>query len=452
MMKKLLNYFLTIGFIGITSSQVFAQTTNVSAVWSPLNGANAAGSVNTPTSSAGVTAAMEFGGTMRIWSSANQNTGSAVSDGLSTWQRISMPHPSNPNGLSLPWTLTVDQNGVYDPTQYFEFNISADAGKWLQINSISMPMIAFGTGDARMVARYSVDGAADANFRFFYKKGVYFVKTSDTAGLPDSVAVTAISPLAPKRNNTTDGGTTTLSAVTLTFNNLQINVAPGKTFRVRFYPYMRGGSEPSSTGSRGIQIREAITLAGQTSDNALATDEPTLPLDFLSFTAKASALGNAVNLNWKTTNEVNTKNFEVQSRTNNSEFKTIGFVESRNTAGVHNYAFTDNNPAASTVYYRLKQVDNDGKYEYSDIESVSIKQGASLAVYPNPVSEVLSVKHSASANRISIINLEGKKLLEKAVSNDAISTDINVMSLSTGTYFIVVEGKEGKSSIKFVKK
>jgi hypothetical protein len=177
-----------------------------------------------------------------------------------------------------------------------------------------------------------------------------------------------------------------------------------------------------------------------------------LPLDFISFSAKPSALGNTVNLDWKTTNEVNTKNFEVQSRTANTEFKTIGFVDSRNTAGVHNYSFTDSKPLASTVYYRLKQVDNDGKFNYSDIAVVNINSGLSIVLYPNPVSTVLTVNHPNSVNRLTVMNMEGKKVLEKALSGNAISTDINIESLNAGTYIVIAEANGEQLSGKFLKK
>ena len=204
----------------------------------------------------------------------------------------------------------------------------------------------------------------------------------------------------------------------------------------------------------GTKYVRIIRTAGQTLRiyRVLASTAVfTLPLDFLSFSAKPSTFG-SVDLDWKTTNEVNTKNFEVQSRTDNSEFKTIGFVDSKNTAGVHNYSFTDNKPLASTVYYRIKQVDKDGEFDYSDVKSVNLKQDISLAVYPNPVSDVLSVKHPTSVNRVTIINLEGKKLLEKTVSNDTISTDINVASLQVGTYIVLVDTNGEQSSTKFIKK
>lgn len=205
----------------------------------------------------------------------------------------------------------------------------------------------------------------------------------------------------------------------------------------------------------GIKYVRIVRTAGQTLRiyRILAnTAAFTLPLDFLSFTAKPSALGNAVNLNWKTTNEVNTKNFEVQSRTANTEFKTIGLVRSKNTSGVHNYAFTDDKPAASTLYYRLKQIDNDGKFKYSDVVAANVKPSLSVTVYPNPVSTVLTVNHSASANRLRITNLQGRKVVEQAIAANTISTEVNVANLNAGTYIVVIEGLGGKTSTKFIKR
>lgn len=444
MIKKLLNYLFILTLIVFSSLQVIAQT-DVSAIWVP---SSTALSINPATTSANISATTGLGATMKIFA-FNQTTSGGVSDADNKWLRVAIPHPLAAANPSLPWSGVPEGN--YDPTEYLEFTMKSDDGKWLQLTSINVPLIAFGSGDVRMVARYSVDGTAESDFKFFYKKANYWVQTSGSTGEVKEVALTPADRLTVRRNRNTvgtDGGQVTLDQITLKFTGLQINVAPGKTFRVRLYPFMR--SEPSSTGSRGIQIRESISLTGKTSDAALATDEP-LPLDFLSFSAKPSTFG-SVDLDWKTTNEVNTKNFEVQSRTANSEFKTIGFVDSKNTAGVHNYSFTDNKPLASTVYYRIKQVDKDGEFDYSDVKSVNLKQGISLAVYPNPVSDVLSVKHPTSVNRVTIINLEGKKLLEKTVANDTISTDINVASLQVGTYIVVVDTNGEQSSTKFIKK
>ena len=107
---------------------------------------------------------------------------------------------------------------------------------------------------------------------------------------------------------------------------------------------------------------------------------------------------------------MNTKNFEIQKRTDVSDFKTIGVVKSKNISGVHQYAFADDNLTSGTSYYRLNQVDNDGKSSFSDIVTVNVKSAVSLSVYPNPVENFLSLTHPVTSNKAfaKIINLEGK--------------------------------------------
>ncbi|MFC5282056.1 T9SS type A sorting domain-containing protein [Pedobacter alpinus] len=450
-MKKKLLYFLTVGISLISATTVSAQT-DVFAVWG-LGGTNAAGTVNPTTFvSPDVAAEMVLAGGLRIFSNSTQNAGGAVtpSGDNSNWQRIAMPNPANTANPTLYWEDTApDNNGKHSAASYMEYNMQATAaGKWLQISGISIPVIGFGTGDVRMIAKYSVDGIT---FRDFYKSGTYWVKTGETTGEAQAVSLTEASPSPAKRNNTTDGGSTTLAAVTITFTNLQINVEPGKKFYVRLYPYMRG-TEPSSSGSRGIQIRGDITLSGKTSDAALPTDVP-LPLDFLSFTAKADALGKSVNLNWRTTNEVNTQEFIIEKRTDLTAFTAIGKTPSNNTTGIHNYNFTDNNATKGNAYYRLKQVDNDGEFDYSDIVTVNIKTGISLSVFPNPTDGVLNIAHAlATKGSVKVLSLEGKNLVTQAVTEGSTSTSLDISNLSTGTYLVVYDSAGQQSTLKFIKK
>jgi hypothetical protein len=180
----------------------------------------------------------------------------------------------------------------------------------------------------------------------------------------------------------------------------------------------------------------------------------TLPLDFLSLTGKADALGKTVNVNWSTTNEVNTKSFEVQRKTAGSDFATIGTLASKNTAGVHNYSFTDQNAANGTAYYRILQSDNDGASKLSKVIAVSNKAASALSVYPNPAEQTLNVNHAsatAGAN-LKVLSLEGKTIFQKAVNVNSTASNLDVSKLATGTYLLILDNNNEKSSLKFIKK
>lgn len=187
-----------------------------------------------------------------------------------------------------------------------------------------------------------------------------------------------------------------------------------------------------------------------------ASKEPftLLPLDFLSFTAKTNALKNAVNLNWQTTNEVNTKEFVIERRSDITEFTAIDTKVSNNTAGIHNYSFVDNNVNPGNLYYRLKQVDNDGKYRYSDIAQVNISGGIAFSIYPNPSDDILNVTHEAASTKssVKVLSLDGKTVVTKAVSNNVTATSLSLAGLSTGTYVLIYDNDGKQSALKFIKR
>jgi len=179
----------------------------------------------------------------------------------------------------------------------------------------------------------------------------------------------------------------------------------------------------------------------------------TLPLNFLSFNAKPDALGKSVNLNWKTTNEINTKEFIIEKRTETTAFTSIDKKPSNNTAGIHNYSYTDNNVSPGMAYYRLKQIDNDGVYEYSTVALADVKGNLSFEIFPNPTTHMLDVVHESgiTAATIKVLSLSGKILIESAVSNGSTNTKINVSSLSSGTYVLLYDGINHQNTFKFIK-
>ncbi len=121
--------------------------------------------------------------------------------------------------------------------------------------------------------------------------------------------------------------------------------------------------------------------------------ESGLPVELSSFSAVQK--GNGVELKWRTATEVNNYGFEVERRTIDNgqltmeNWKKAGFVEGNGTSNVaHEYAYTDRVVSAGTIAYRLKQIDRDGKFTYS--QEIEINVGSSVTTfelqqnYPNP--------------------------------------------------------------------
>lgn len=182
----------------------------------------------------------------------------------------------------------------------------------------------------------------------------------------------------------------------------------------------------------------------------------TLPVSLLDFRAVKN--GNTVNLNWKTATESNNKGFAVERSANATNWTEISFVNGvGNSVATNSYNAVDNSPVKGINYYRLKQVDNDGKQTYSPIVSLKFDdvKGLSFAFYPNPVKNKLTVMvdkiETATAN-LNVMSVDGK-LIKSVMLNTQNSNSsflVDVTSLTKGMYYLVlVDGASTKSS-KFV--
>jgi hypothetical protein len=163
-----------------------------------------------------------------------------------------------------------------------------------------------------------------------------------------------------------------------------------------------------------------------------------LPVELVDFTGKNTEGGNL--LTWTTANEVNNKGFQVE-RLNGNDWQNIGFIAANNKAGT--YQFIDNAPL-SMSYYRLRQIDNDGKETLSKVVSVSRSHSTKLKAYPNPVSNVLTIE-TTEAGDYHIFNLLGQEMLNGKTPSGGRGLDVSV--LPQGTYFL----KVGAEQVKFVK-
>lgn len=166
----------------------------------------------------------------------------------------------------------------------------------------------------------------------------------------------------------------------------------------------------------------------------------------------------SVNLFWATATEINNSYFEVQRSMNGTDWNGIANVPSYfadgNGSG-HDYSYSDQNPYYGTNYYRLNQIDKDGKPHIGNVVNISMLNGqqSTLKLYPNPVESSLLVSGiPADATSIVIYSLDGKLLVQKNISTDIMSVDVS--TLRAGIYLLKLSNKNGKSmkSLKFEKK
>ncbi len=164
------------------------------------------------------------------------------------------------------------------------------------------------------------------------------------------------------------------------------------------------------------------------------------PVELTSFEGKYTG-GGANLLTWTTASERDNKGFDIERSVDGKNFEAIGQIKGNNKPST--YQFIDNQPFA-TSYYRLKQMDFDGKVSYSAIISV-VRQdkGNGLKVYPTLVTNnVLTVDTEGETRDFSVTNLLGQQVLTGTTT-----AQIDVSTLSQGTYLL----KVGTAVAKFVK-
>jgi plastocyanin len=175
-----------------------------------------------------------------------------------------------------------------------------------------------------------------------------------------------------------------------------------------------------------------------------------VPVELTSFTA--SAIGNSAKLNWTTATELNNSGFEVLKSAADSEWENIGFVQGNGTtAETKHYSFVDNNLAPGSYSYKLKQVDYDGSFEYSDIVNVDIGNPIQFELsqnYPNPFNPSTTINFAipeAATVTIKVFNTLGEEvatLVNKSMETGNHMVNFDASGLNSGMYFYKIEAGE----------
>ncbi len=171
-----------------------------------------------------------------------------------------------------------------------------------------------------------------------------------------------------------------------------------------------------------------------------------IPVELFAFSA--SVRNAEVQLLWSTASELNNKGFEIERSVNErANFSTIGFVDGKGSSTeINYYSFTDNPQLSGTnqLYYRLKQVDFDGTYSYSDIVNVSYEVPAEFVLdqnYPNPFNPSTSIRYfipKESFVSIKVYDFLGREvttLVNETKSTGNYELSFDGTSLPSGTYF-----------------
>ena len=204
---------------------------------------------------------------------------------------------------------------------------------------------------------------------------------------------------------------------------------------------------PRKITAIGIENESGTYLGCDGSPNMLI-DLSTLPLKFSEF--KATKQNSNVLLNWKTENEVNVSNIELERSSDGVGFTKIVTVPAKNQAA-NDYSYNDNLnniTCNNAMYYRLKQIDIDGNYKYSSVVAVSCSGKKIITISPNPASSTLSFK-ADNVNEISMVNMTGQVVYKQNAGNGTLHT-INVSKLPPGIYMLSLIYQDGERSMEKV--
>ena len=186
---------------------------------------------------------------------------------------------------------------------------------------------------------------------------------------------------------------------------------------------------------------------------ALASTCNGLPVDFTYFEAEQTAQ-HQVMLRWQTAMEDNNEGFVIERSAHGKQFEAIGFEAGQgNSHRLNAYSYVDDIPNLSgSICYRLKQMDYNGQFEYSNVVCINRQASSTnrLSVNPNPVQGKLyvSFKEASTPYQVDIIRSDGTVLLETFVAANQPEIELNLSHLPIGIYLIKATSQNGAISIQ----
>lgn len=188
------------------------------------------------------------------------------------------------------------------------------------------------------------------------------------------------------------------------------------------------------------------SVYNHTTKSAIAEASVTLPVDMLPLTG--TSFGKINTLYWTTVTETNNSGFYVERSNDGASFNSIGFVQSQAANGYSaqrlNYTFNDAFASAHN-WYRIKQVDKDGHYSYSNIVDLNNNATGVTRVYPNPARNNFFISSGKKITAIRLLDVSGRVVKQfTPVTNSS----YNITGLPAGLYFCEITMEDGREVIK----
>ena len=179
------------------------------------------------------------------------------------------------------------------------------------------------------------------------------------------------------------------------------------------------------------------------------TSLTTLPVNFTSFYISKSSQN--IQMTWSTDKEINNSHFDIERSSNGVDWERIAVVFGSGTnSNSSQYSYNDKNISSVVVYYRLRQVDVDGRFVYSSIKSIRMDQAISaVKIYSSEKNVVIDLNSVIKNNLVvSVVNSNGQVISKQSFKNPSYKINLHLQNAPTGTYVVHVTDNAGMTEVK----
>ncbi len=250
----------------------------------------------------------------------------------------------------------------------------------------------------------------------------------------DWVRVTNLDYIKPGQALTATTGGSEIHSATLSYTISGINIPNGSTIYFRFNDANAAGAD-DMTGIDDFSV-----------------SMPIIPVELLDF--KAQKENQAVKLLWSTATELNNAYYTIERSENGKSFEKIGEISGYGNSNVlKSYQFMDEKPMSNVNYYRLRQVDFDGKETVYKTVSVNFGKNTTTKVYPSIAKDKINVEISGDKgpSDLLVVNLLGQVVKAQKLQNTEGVFPVNISDLPNGSYIMRIVSKNENISLRFEK-